>query len=202
MVSPLRLLAKVIVSPFRAWSDGVGQRDVRHAAGTAAPLASVTFQVPLISVATCTAEPLLLPPVVTTAVRLPSAVGGVVMPTVNCVAVADVTVPTTPNVLKETVSLDAVVENPVPLMVMVALLSATLVVLTVTTGVTVATCTLLPLVTPSTVAVAFSAVPPATLLSPVRLTVRLVLVAPVTVPVTPLLKVPCRWPPSCRRRCR
>ena len=54
---------------------------------------------------------------------------------------------------------------------------------------TVATCTCCRWLTPSTVAVAFNAVPPATLLSPVRLTVRLVLVAPVTVPVTPLLKV-------------
>ena len=61
--------------------------------------------------------------------------------------------------------------------------------LEVTTGATVATCTALPLLTPSTVTLAFRAVPPVTLLSPVRLTVRLVLVAAVTVPVTPLLKV-------------
>ena len=60
-----------------------------------------------------------------------------------------------------------------------------------TTGCTVpamATCTALML-TPSTVTVASRGVPLATLLSPVRLTVSVVLVAAVTVPVTPLLKV-------------
>ena len=52
---------------------------------------------------------------------------------------------------------------------------------------TVATGWGLPLLIPSTVTPASSAVPFATPLRPERLTVRLVLVAPVTVPVTPLL---------------
>lgn len=54
------------------------------------------------TVATCTAEPLELPSVVTTAVRLPAVVGLVVKVTVNAVAVAVLTVPTAPS-LKATV---------------------------------------------------------------------------------------------------
>ena len=51
---------------------------------------------------------------VTTAVRLPMAVGGVVKVTVNCVEVAAVTVPLAPKVLNVTVLWLNVVEKPVP----------------------------------------------------------------------------------------
>ncbi len=54
--------------------------------------------------------------------------------------------------------------------------------------VTVATWTALPLLTPSTVTLACSVVPAVRLLRPLRFTVKLVRVALVTVPVTPLSK--------------
>ena len=73
--------------------------------------------------ATCTALPLVPPKEVTTAVRLPMVVGGVVKLTINCVAVAEVTLPTAP-LLKVTVLLAAVVLNPVPAMVSVVVLLA------------------------------------------------------------------------------
>ena len=60
-----------------------------------------------VTVATCTAAPLLTPSVVTTAVRLPAVVGLVENVTVSEVAVAAVTVPTAPS-LKTTVLLPAV----------------------------------------------------------------------------------------------
>ena len=56
-------------------------------------------------------------------------------------------------------------------------------------GLTVATCTALPLLTPLTVTLASRSVPGDRLLRPLRLTVRLVAVASVTAPVTPLSKV-------------
>ena len=81
--------------------------------------------------------PLLPPKVVTTAVMLPVLVGSVLKDMVNWVAVALVTVPTAP-LLKVTVLLAAVVENPVPAMVKVEVavgaLIARLVVLNVTVG--------------------------------------------------------------------
>jgi len=67
-------------------------------------------------------------------------------------------------------------------------------VLAVTDGVelavTAATCAAVPLLIPSTVTLAVREVPALTVLRPVRpVTVRLVAVALVTVPVTPLLKL-------------
>ena len=80
--------------------------------------------------------PLLRLAEVTTAVMLPVLVGSVEKVTVNWVAVALVTVPTAP-LLKVTVLLAAVVENPVPAMVRVVVvgaLIARLLVLNVTVG--------------------------------------------------------------------
>ena len=75
--------------------------------------------------ATCTAAPELpLPATVTMAVRLPRPVGTVVKVTVSCVAVAAVTLPTAPRVLKATVLLAGVVEKLVPLMVRVTAVGA------------------------------------------------------------------------------
>jgi hypothetical protein len=76
------------------------------------------------------------PKEVTTAVMLPVLVGSVEKVTVNWVAVALVTVPNAP-LLKVTVLLAAVVENPVPAMVKVVevgALIARLLVLDVTVG--------------------------------------------------------------------
>ena len=73
--------------------------------------------------------------------------------TVSEVAVAAVTVPTAP-LLKTTVLLAAVGSKPKPLMVIVVALAARLAVLLVTTGVTVATWTAAPLLTPSVVTTA------------------------------------------------
>ena len=91
-------------------------------------------------VATCTALPLLIAFVVTTAVRLPSD-GWVLKFTVNWVAVALPTVPTAP-LLNVTVLLEAVVSNPVPAMVRVVTFIARLLVFEVTVGgaTTVAVC--------------------------------------------------------------
>ena len=140
-------------------------------------------------VATCTAVPLLTPSVVTTAVRLP-AVGGVANVTVSEVAVAAVTSPVAPP-LKLTVLWAAVVSKPKPLMVMVIELTGTLAVLLVTTGATVATCTAVPLLTPSVVTTAVR-LPVAVGLVP-KVTVSEVAVAAVTVPTAPLLNVTVLW---------
>src|SRR5262249_15819585 len=90
--------------------------------------------------------PLLSEFVVTLADRLPAFVGFVENETVSEVAVEEVTVPTAP-LLKVTVLLPAVVSKPRPLIVMLLALAARLLVLLVTTGVTVATCTAVPLLT-------------------------------------------------------
>lgn len=66
------------------------------------------------AVATCTAEPLLMPFVVTMAFRLPAA-GALDKFTVNNVAEAVATVPTAPE-SKTTVLLAAVVSKPTPTM--------------------------------------------------------------------------------------
>ncbi len=72
--------------------------------------------------------------------------------------------------------------------------SATELVTLVTVGLaTVATCTRLPLLTPSTVTLASRAVPTVRVPRPLRLTVRLVEVALTTVPVTPWSKVTLSW---------
>lgn len=92
-----------------------------------------------VTVATWTADPLLWLFVVTTAVRLPADVGDVERFTVSVVAVAAVTVPTAP-LLKTTVLLAAVVENPTPLMVSdVPFAARRRVEFAVTTGITDAT---------------------------------------------------------------
>lgn len=75
--------------------------------------------------------------VVTTAVRFP-AIGFVEYVTVSDVEVAAVTVPTAP-LLKTTVLLAAVVSKPEPAIVSVEIFAATLVELSVTTGMSVAT---------------------------------------------------------------
>lgn len=134
------------------------------------------------TVATCTAVPLLAPPVVTEAMRLPEA-GGVVKVTVSEVAVADVTVPTA-GPLKVTVLPDAVGLNPEPLIVIVAVLATRPEVLLVRTGETAATCTGEPLLTPSVVTTAVRR-PAVGLVE--KLTVSEVAVADWTVPTAPLL---------------
>lgn len=92
-----------------------------------------------VTVATWTAAPLLLTPlVVTSAVSAPAVFGGVENETVKEVAVEAVTVPTA-SPLKSTVLLPGVVLKPKPLMVMVVALAAKLLVLLVITGTTVAT---------------------------------------------------------------
>lgn len=123
--------------------------------------------------------------VVTTAVKLPTVVGLVDRVTVNSVAVAVVTVPTTP-LLKTIVLLAAVVEKPNPLIVIVAEFAARLVVLLVTLGITLATCTGVPLEREFVVTVAVRL--PAVVGRVENVTVRVVCVAVVTVPTAPLLK--------------
>ncbi len=103
--------------------------------------------------------------------------------TVNCVLLAEVTVPVAPP-LKETVLLPAVLEKPKPWMVRLVALAARLAVLDVTTGITLATCTV-ELLKPLTLTEAVRL--PTT--RPLRLvTVNCVLLAEVTVPVAPPLK--------------
>lgn len=75
------------------------------------------------TVATCTAEPLDLLLVVTTAVMLPTEVGRVVKVNVNVVAVADDTVATAP-LVKVTELLEAEESKPKPLIVSVVLPAA------------------------------------------------------------------------------
>lgn len=137
------------------------------------------------TVATCTALPLLRLLVVTTAVRLPTVVGLVDNVTVSNVAVAVVTVPTTP-LLKTTVLLAAVVEKPNPLIVIVAEFAARLVVMPVTLGITLATCTAVPLERAFVVTIAVRL--PAVVGRVENVTVKVVCVAVETVPTAPLLK--------------
>ena len=88
--------------------------------------------------ATCTGVPLLAPLVITTAVKLPAMVGGVVKFRINWVDVAELTEPTAP-LFKVTVLFPGVVLNLVPLMVSVVALINWLAVFSVTVGITVAT---------------------------------------------------------------
>ncbi len=134
----------------------------------------------------CTAEPLLMEFVVTTAVKLPSAAGLVPKVTVSEVALAVVTVPTAP-LLKTTVLLAAVGLKPKPAIVTVLAVIEAAVVLLVTTGVTVATCTAAPVLTPPTVTMAVKL--PADVGLVENVTVSEVAVAEVTVPAAPLLNV-------------
>ena len=138
-----------------------------------------------VMVATWTAAPLLTA-FVTTAVKLPDAVGLVENVTVNVVAVAVVTVPTAP-LLNTTLLFAAVVLNPKPLMVIVVESAARFVVLLVTTGTTVATWTAVPLITPLVVTMAVKL--PVEVGRVVRFTVNKLAVAELTVPTAPLLNV-------------
>lgn len=135
--------------------------------------------------AICTAVPLLTPPVVTTAVRLPATVGLVPKVTVNVVAVAPVTVPTAPLFITTTLLPGVAASKPDPLMVTVAALAAIAAELLVTTGVTVATCTAEPLGTLFVVTTAVKLPAVAGLVE--KVTVRVVAVALVTVPTALLL---------------
>ncbi len=123
----------------------------------------------------------------TIAVRLPADVGAVVRFTVSVVAVAAVTVPTAP-LLKTTVLLPAVVENPDPVMVkLLAFAARRAVVFVVTIGFTTAIDTAeLPLI-PLDVTDAVRVPAAAGLIE--NVTVSDVAVAAVTTPTAPLLKV-------------
>lgn len=139
------------------------------------------------TVETCTAAPLLRPLVVTIAVRLPAEVGEVVRLMVSVVADAAVTVPTAP-LLKTTVLLAAVVENPTPVMIRLPAFAARrAVVFVVTTGLTRAIETaelptiLLEVIDAVRVPAAAGLVE--------NVTVSDVAVAAVTTPTAPLLKV-------------
>ena len=129
--------------------------DVLPTVGAVTPDASTTL-------ATSTAVPLATLSVVTDALRTPVDGAWLVVPmvTVICVPVAftdatvPVTVPVTPPWVKVTVLLPGVVSNPEPLIKSVVPLLLKLAVLADTTGVTVATCTALPLFTPLVVTMA------------------------------------------------
>jgi hypothetical protein len=129
--------------------------------------------------------------VVTTAVKFPTALGGVVIETVNAVAVAAVTVPAAP-LLKTRELLPAVVSKPYPFIVSVLPVISTLVELLVITGFTVATCTAEPLLTPLVVTIAVKL--PAVVGDVERLTVSVVAVAAETVPTAPLLNAMVLFP--------
>lgn len=138
-----------------------------------------------VTVATCTAAPLLIELIVTTAVKLPALTGLVEKVTVSDVAVEAVTAPTAPS-LKTTVLLPGVVSKPKPLMVSVAAFAAKFALLLVTTGVTLATCTAAPLLTLLVVTTAVKLPTPAGFVE--KVTVIAVAVAAVTVPTALLLK--------------
>ena len=123
---------------------------------------------------------------VTTAVKLPAAVGFTDSVTVSAVAVAAVTVPTAP-LFKTTVFCDGVVLNPNPLIVTVSALIPCEVVFAVTTGFTVATWTAEPLVCEFVVTIAVRL--PTAFGAVDRATVNEVAVAAVTAPTAPLLNV-------------
>lgn len=134
---------------------------------------------------TCTAVPLLTLLVVTTAVKLPTDVGLVLNVTVRAVAVAVLTVPTAP-LLNTTVLLAAVVSKPNPLITIVEAFAPAFALLRVTTGLTEATCTAAPALTPLVVTDAVR-LPAFGFVEYV--TVSIVEVAAVTVPTAPLLNV-------------
>lgn len=138
-------------------------------------------------VATWIADPLLIPFVVTTAVKGPAVAGNVVNVTERVEAVAESTVPTAP-LLNVTVLLEAVVSKPIPLIVSVFMLAVMeFEVSTLTTGTIFAISTAEPLESEfdSTTAVS----DPAAVGFVVKVTVSDVADADVTVPSAPLLKV-------------
>lgn len=134
--------------------------------------------------ATCTGEPLDLVFVVTTAVIFPTLVGLVPIVTVSVVAVAAVTVPVAP-LLSVTTLLPGVVSKPAPVIVSVLSEADRFVVVAVTTGVTEAICTAVPLRAPLEVTMAVR-IPALGLVE--NVTVSEVAVAAVTAPIAPLLK--------------
>jgi len=135
--------------------------------------------------------PLATPFVVTIAVNKPVAFGRVEKVIVSVVAVAAVTVPIAP-LLNTMVFPDGVVLKPKPEMVMVFELIARFAVLSVTTGLTLATCTAVPLETPLVVTTAVKG--PADVGFVENVTVRDVAVAAVTVPTAPLLNTTVLFP--------
>lgn len=145
---------------------------------------AVLFVTTGVIVAICTAEPLPFVFDVTIAVRLPAVAGRVENVTVSDVFVAAVTVPTA-LLLNTTVLLAGSRSNPKPLMVTVLESAASPEVTAVTTGVTVATWTAVPLVCPPVVTMAVRL--PAAFGFVEKLTVKVVAVAAVTVPTAPLL---------------
>lgn len=134
--------------------------------------------------ATCTADPLLIPFVVTIAVRLPEP-GLKENVTVIEVADAAVTVPTAP-LFSTTELFPATASKPKPLITIVAAFTATCAVLVVTTWVTVATLTAAPLLILFVVTTAVKS--PAVAGRVEKVIVSAVSVAAVTVPTAPLLK--------------
>lgn len=138
------------------------------------------------AVPTWTADPLLIPFVVTIALRLPAA-GAAAKFTANNVAVAETTVPVAPE-SKTTVLLPAVVSKPRPT-IKICDASALSIdpTLAVTTGETPATWTAVPLLIVFVATEALSAPASAGLLA--NVTVNEVADAAVTVPVAPLSNV-------------
>ena len=139
-----------------------------------------------LTVAICTAVPLLSVFVVTIAVKLPANTGNVEKVTISSVAVAEVTVPTA-LLLKTTVLFAAAGSNPNPLMVTVVESAARLAVLVVTTGLTVATWTGEPFTMEFVATTAVNGPAVAGLVE--RVIVKAVAVALDTVPTAPSLNV-------------
>ena len=136
------------------------------------------------TVATCTAVPLLKALEVTTAVRLPT-VGLVMKVTTICVGLEEVTEPPAPR-FRTTELLPLLLAKPNPLIVRVAAEVERLAVLCVTTGITVATCTGVPLLKAVPLVTATDAVrKPAFTGVVVKVTVSEVADAAVTLPTAP-----------------
>lgn len=136
-----------------------------------------------LTVANCTAAPLLTPFVVTIPINMSALTGKVVKVTVSEVAVAAVTIPAAP-LSKTTMLLPEIVSKPNPWMISTVAVAARSAMLLVTTGAITATWTAAPLLKLFVVTIAFRF--PAAVGSVVRDTVRLVSVAAVTVPTAPL----------------
>src|SRR5262249_9282294 len=116
----------------------------------------------------------------------PRFVGWVVNVTVNCVALAAVTVPAAPS-SKVTLSLAGVAEKPIPLITTVGAFLARLAVFgVIENATTVATCTAAPLPTPLDVTTAVRLPTDGWVLN---VTVNWVALAAVTVPTAPRLKL-------------
>ena len=136
-----------------------------------------------LTVANCTAAPLLTPFVVTIPINMSALTGKVVKVTVSEVAVAAVTIPAAP-LSKTTMLLPEIVSKPNPWMISTVAVAARSAMLLFTTGAITATWTAAPLLKLFVVTIAFRF--PAAVGSVVRDTVRLVSVAAVTVPTAPL----------------